>query len=281
MRFGFIGDIVGKIGRNLVKEYLQEAREIHKLDFVIANGENASHGFGLGVNAYLELSGYGIDIFTSGNHIWDKRDIVSILQKEDSNVLRPHNYPQGVVGSGIFRGEIQNTKEKYAVLNIMGNFSMPQCDNAFICARDSVESLRNEGIRNIILDFHAEASSEKRAMFMMLKGKVGAIFGTHTHIGSDDLEIFSGTFGVSDVGISGARESVIGMRENESIERFLTGIPNRFVVPEEKGIPSIFQMIVCELEDGICKEAYKLKAVDGGKIERTINALGRRCERNS
>lgn len=272
MKFGFIGDIVGKIGRNLVKEYIKDIRDKYELDFVIANGENASHGFGLGVNSYLELSQYGIDIFTSGNHIWDKRDILPILQQPNSNVLRPHNYPKEVVGSGIYRGTT-NRGENYAVLNIMGNFTMPQCDNAFICARDTVSLLQDEGFKNIIIDFHAEASSEKRALFMMLKGKVSAIFGTHTHIGTDDLEIFSGTFGVSDVGLSGARESVIGMREAESIERFLTGVPNRFVVPEEKGIPSIFQMIICELIDGKCNNAFKIKAIDGGDIQESLFAI--------
>lgn len=271
MRFGFIGDIVGKVGRGLVRDYLGEAKKAYGLDCVIANGENSSHGFGLSVATFLELQSYGVDIFTSGNHIWDKKDIFPLLAQGDSVILRPHNYPKGVMGSGIYKGEIGG--ERFAVLNLMGSFGMPQCDNAFVCAREAVESLQNEGIKNIIVDFHAEATSEKRAMFMMLKGKIGAILGTHTHVGTDDLEIFEGTFGVSDVGMSGARKSVIGMEIEEPIEKFLTGVPNRLRIPEGKGIPSIFQMVVFELVKGQCKEAFKLKAVDNGALKQTLQAI--------
>ncbi|MDE6958160.1 YmdB family metallophosphoesterase [Helicobacter apodemus] len=270
MRFGFIGDIVGKIGREGVKRYLQIAREEYHLDCVIANGENASHGFGLGISAYEELKSYGVDIFTGGNHTWDKKDIFPLLAQKDSKVLRPHNYPKGVIGTGLYCGEIH--QESFAVLNLMGHFGMPQCDNAFICAKEIVQNLRLEEIKNIIIDFHAEATSEKRAMFMMLKGQIGAILGTHTHIGTDDLEIFEGTFGVSDVGMSGARESVIGMNPQEPIERFLTGIPNKLSVLDKKGVPSIFQMIVFELQGGRCLEAFKLKAIDFKDLVKTISA---------
>ncbi|MCI5968074.1 YmdB family metallophosphoesterase [Helicobacter sp.] len=270
MRFGFIGDIVGRVGRNQVARYVKEVRQDYCLDVVIANGENASHGFGLTGKSIAELQGYGVDIFTGGNHTWDKKEVIAFLALENSSVLRPHNYPKGVVGSGVYKGDVEG--EKFAVLNLMGHFGMPQCDNAFICANATIEALQKEGIRNIIVDFHAEATSEKRAMFMMLKGKIAAIFGTHTHIGTDDLEIFEGSFGVSDVGMSGARESVIGMECEEPINRFLTGIPNRLSVPEKSGIPSIFQMIVCEVCEGKCVEAFKLKAIDNGRIEKTLIA---------
>ncbi len=270
MRLGLIGDIVGKIGRRQVARYLKQAREEYRLDFVVANGENASHGFGLSIACEQELRGMGVDVFTGGNHIWDKKDILPLLALENSKVLRPHNYPQGVVGSGIYRGEIQG--ESFAILNLMGHFGMPQCDNAFLCAKNMVESLHKEGIMNLVLDFHAEATSEKRAMLMMLKGQISVIVGTHTHIGTDDLEIFDGTFGVSDIGMCGARESVIGMEAKEPIERFLTGLPNRLNVPEGNGIPSIFQMIVCEIVQGKCVEAFKLKAVDNGILCKTLSA---------
>ncbi|MDE5592125.1 MAG: YmdB family metallophosphoesterase, partial [Helicobacter sp.] len=164
MRFGFIGDIVGKIGREGVKRYLPIAREKYGLQCVIANAENASHGFGLGISAFEELRSYGVDIFTGGNHTWDKKEIIPLLQDSSCNVLRPHNYPQGVVGSGLYYGKIDS--QEFALLNLMGHFGMPQCDNAFICAKKVVESLHAEGIYNIIIDFHAEATSEKRAMFM-------------------------------------------------------------------------------------------------------------------
>ncbi|MBX7491323.1 TIGR00282 family metallophosphoesterase [Helicobacter turcicus] len=270
MRFGFIGDIVGKIGREQVTRYVKEARSFYNLDVIIANGENASHGFGLGAKSVQELQTSGVDIFTGGNHTWDKKEVTTFLALENSNVLRPHNYPKGVVGSGVYRGSVGG--EPFAVLNLMGHFGMPQCDNAFICANVMVDMLHSEGIKNIIVDFHAEATSEKRAMFMMLKGRIAAIIGTHTHIGTDDLEIFEGSFGVSDVGMSGARESVIGMECEEPIKRFLTGIPSRLSVPEKRGIPSIFQMIVCEISYGKCIEAFKLKAVDNGSLEKTLVA---------
>lgn len=270
MRLGLIGDIVGKIGRRQVARYLKQAREEYCLDFVVANGENASHGFGLSIACEQELTEAGVDVFTGGNHIWDRKDILPLLALENSRILRPHNYPQGVVGSGIYRGEIQG--EPFAILNLMGHFGMPQCDNAFLCAKNAVESLHKEGIMNLVLDFHAEATSEKRAMLMMLKGQISAIVGTHTHVGTDDLEIFEGTFGVSDIGMCGARESVIGMEAKEPIERFLTGLPNRLSVPEGNGIPSIFQMIVCEIAQGKCTEAFKLKAVDNGNLQKTLNA---------
>lgn len=275
MRIGMIGDIVGKIGRRQVGRYLQQAKKDYCLDIVVANGENASHGFGLSISCVQELQAMGVDIFTGGNHSWDKKDILPLLAVENSNILRPHNYPQGVIGSGIYRGEVKG--ESFVILNLMGHFGMPQCDNAFICAKNVVESLRQEGIFNIILDFHAEATSEKRAMFMMLKGQVSAICGTHTHIGTDDLEIFEGTFGVSDIGMCGARESVIGMSAKEPIERFLTGLPNRLNVPEGNGIPSVFQMIVCQITEGKCVEAFKLKAVDNGELRKTLNAEGGEC----
>ncbi|QOQ98748.1 TIGR00282 family metallophosphoesterase [Helicobacter winghamensis] len=270
MRFGFIGDIVGRVGRNQIARYVKEVRENYKLQLVIANGENASHGFGLTGKSIAELQGYGVDIFTGGNHTWDKKEITAFLALENSNVLRPHNYPKGVVGSGVYKGDVDG--EKFAVVNLMGHFGMPQCDNAFVCANATIEALQEEGIKNIIVDFHAEATSEKRAMFMMLKGRIAAIFGTHTHIGTDDLEIFEGSFGVSDVGMSGARKSVIGMECEEPINRFLTGIPNRLSVPEKSGIPSIFQMIVCEVRKGKCVEAFKLKAIDNGMLEKTLIA---------
>ncbi|MDD6055392.1 MAG: TIGR00282 family metallophosphoesterase [Helicobacter sp.] len=271
MRIGFIGDIVGKVGRQQVARYAKVAKKTHKLDLIAANAENASHGFGLGLSAYNELKASGVDIFSGGNHTWDKKEILPLLKDAESGVLRPHNYPQGVVGSGIFKGCVNG--EEFAFINLMGHFGMPQCDNAFICAKNSVESLREAGIKNIFIDFHAEATSEKRALFMMLKGKVGAIFGTHTHVGTDDLEIFKGTFGVSDVGLSGARESVIGMDEKEPIERFLTGISSRLNVPDGAKIPTIFQMIICEVSGGECVEAYKLRAIDGGELKETLRAV--------
>ncbi len=259
MKIAFIGDIVGRAGRKMIKQHLKNIRDEFKIDFVIANSENASHGFGLTHKNAMELFNSGIDLMTGGNHTWDKKDILPLL--ESLNILRPHNYPNGVIGTGLFKIEING--EKLAVLNLMGIFTMPQVTNPFICANEEIEKLHNEGYKNIFIDFHAEATSEKRSMFQMLKGKVSAICGTHTHIGTDDLVIDSNTFYVSDVGLSGCRDNVIGMDSSEPIKKFLTGLPVKYDIPNK--CKSILQVIVVELKDGIAIDGFKIKAYDEAK----------------
>ena len=256
MKIGFIGDIVGRPGRVMVKRHLKNIREKEGLDFVIANYENASHGFGLTQKNAKELFDSGIDLMTGGNHTWDKKDIIPLL--DSMPLLRPLNYPEGVPGKGLEIVEIGG--EKLAVINLMGYFSMPMVDNPFTTIKRAVEELNNEGVQNIFIDFHAEATSEKRALLMMLKGKVSAIAGTHTHVGTDDLEIFEKTGYVTDVGLTGCRDNVIGMEESVPIKRFLTGLPGRFDVP--KKCKKIFQMVVFDIENKECKDAYKIKAYD-------------------
>lgn len=269
MRIGFIGDVIGKPGRQALKTHLRAIREAERLDFVIANGENASHGFGTTVSCAEELWSAGVDVITGGNHTWDKKEIMGLL-RQDSRILRPHNYPEGVVGSGLGIYEVGGVR--LAVLNLMGHFAMPQVDNAFLCAQKSVESLHAEGIKHIVVDFHAEATSEKRGMFWLLAGKVSAVLGTHTHVGTDDLEISEGTLGVSDVGLSGCMDGVIGMDKQAPLERFLTGMPARLEVPTK--CRTILQMIVMELgEGGECLGAHKIRAIDQGAPQRTIEAF--------
>jgi len=150
--------------------------------------------------------------------------------------------------------------EALGVVNIMGHYGMPMVDNPFLKAKEIVAILQSEGIENIFIDFHAEATSEKRAMFLMLKGQISALAGTHTHIGTDDLVIDGGSGYVSDVGLTGCRDNVIGMDAKVPIERFLTGLPGHFDVP--KKCKKILQMVVFEIEDGRCIDAYKIKAYD-------------------
>ncbi len=255
MRIAFIGDIVGRPGRKIVRDKLKEFKKEFNIDYVIANGENASHGFGLTLKNCDELLKSGIDLFTGGNHSFDKRSDVKALF-ETQKVLRPDNYPSGVAGSGVKIVEIGS--EKLAIVNLMGMYAMPHVENPFNWATTLIEKLHDEGISNIFMDFHAEATSEKRVMMMMFKNKVSAICGTHTHVGTDDLQIVDGTLYVSDVGLTGCRDNVIGMDEAIPIYRATTGLGGHFKVPN--ACKSIFQFVVMELKEGKTTEAFKVKA---------------------
>ncbi len=263
MRIAFIGDIVGRPGRDMLKEHLLRIKKEEKIDFVIANYENASHGFGLTTKNANELLGFGIDVMTGGNHSWDKKEIVALFDTHE--ILRPHNYPKGVEGTGCKVYEING--EKLAVLNLMGFYAMPMSDNAFRCAKETVDALHIQGISNIFIDFHAEASSEKRGMMMLLQGKVSAIIGTHTHISSDDFQIVNGTAYLSDMGLTGCRDNVIGMDAKVPLKQFLTGMKGHFDIP--KKCKKIMQMAIMDLEDGRCSHAYKLKIFDDARVIKT------------
>lgn len=247
----------------MIKEHVKKLRREYGIDFVIANYENASHGFGLTLKNAQELFDSGIDVMTGGNHTWDKKDILPLL--ESLPLLRPHNYPSGVPGIGFRVFDVAG--EKLAVLNIMGHYGMPYVDNAFRCARDTVAQLKAEGINYIFLDFHAEASSEKRAMMMLLQGEASGIIGTHTHVGSDDFQISKGTAYLTDMGLSGCRDNVIGMDAKVPLERFITGMAGRFEVPEK--CRKILQIAILTFEEGKCTEAFKLKIFDDGRSLRT------------
>ncbi len=263
MRVAFIGDIVGRPGREIIKKYLRDLRVDERIDFVYANYENSSGGFGLSSKNSNELLSYGIDVMGGGNHSWDKKDIIELLK--NPHILRPHNYPSEVAGSGV--GIYSVGDERVAFLNLMGHFTMPYVDNMFRCAKESVQKLQDDGIKNIIIDIHAEATSEKRALFMMLQESVTAIIGTHTHVGCDDFQIVGGSAYLSDIGLTGCRDNVIGMDSNEPIDRFMTGISGRFKVPEK--CKSIMQIAIMDIADGNCSSAYKLKVFDNGKIIKT------------
>lgn len=263
MKIAFIGDIVGRPGRVMIKEHLMKLRREEGIDFVIANYENASHGFGITPKNANELLNMGIDVMTGGNHTWDKKEILPLL--ETQQFLRPHNYPAGVVGTGCRVFDVAG--ERLAVLNIMGHYGMPYTDNAFRCARDSVAQLKEQGVEHIFIDFHAEATSEKRAMMMLLQGEVSGIIGTHTHVGTDDFQIVQGTAYLTDMGLSGCRDNVIGMEQKVPLERFITGVSGRFEVPEK--CKKILQIAILTLEEGKCTEAFKLKIFDDGRRIKT------------
>ncbi|MFK5936891.1 MAG: TIGR00282 family metallophosphoesterase [Sulfurimonas sp.] len=260
MKIAFIGDIVGKPGRDMLKLHLAKLREEYNIDFVIANYENASHGFGLTMKNCTELFSCGIDVMTGGNHSWDKKDVIALFETHE--ILRPHNYPDEVSGTGCKTYDVCG--EKLAVLNLMGHFSMPYSDNAFRCAKKSVAELKEQNIKNIFIDFHAEATSEKRGMMMLLQGEVSAIIGTHTHVSSDDFQISQGTAYLSDIGLSGCRDNVIGMDEKVPLKQFLTGMKGHFDVP--KKCKKILQIAIMDLNDGKCTSAFKLKIFDDDRL---------------
>jgi len=255
MKIAFIGDIVGRPGRKIINDKLKSLRTEHNIDCVIANGENASHGFGLTIKNCDELLSCGIDIITGGNHSWDKKKDMKVLL-ETHPVLRPDNYPSEVEGIGLKILDING--EKLAVLNLMGLFSMPQVLNPFTHAIEVVDKLIDDGIKHIFVDFHAESTAEKRIMMQILKGKVSAICGTHTHVGTDDLEVTNGTFYVSDIGMTGCRDNVIGMENKIPIKKALTGIGGHFEVPNS--CKTIMQIIIIEIdENGKSVDANKIK----------------------
>ncbi|RXJ86784.1 TIGR00282 family metallophosphoesterase [Arcobacter sp. CECT 8985] len=254
MRIAFIGDIVGRPGRKIIKENLKRIIEDYSIDYVIANAENASHGFGLTIKNCDELLKSGINIITGGNHSFDKKkEMIALL--ETKPVLRPDNYPEGLVGSGVKIVDVKG--EKLAVINLMGQFSMPTVENPFNWAKKLVSSLHEQGIKNIFIDFHGEATSEKRVIFMMLKNQVSAICGTHTHVGTDDLQIMDNTAYLTDIGLTGCRDNVIGMDSKVPIEKATTGLGGHFQIPNS--CKSVFQLMVIDIDDGKAINAFKIK----------------------
>ena len=231
MRILFIGDIVGKAGRRAVEELLEKVISDYDADFTIANGENAAGGMGITPPIALEILGQGVDVLTSGNHIWAKKEILPFLS-EERRILRPANYPARVPGrgAGVFK---LNDGQKIGILNLEGRVFMKPLDCPFRVAEREIESMRKE-TEMIIVDFHAEATSEKNAMGWFLDGKVSAVLGTHTHIQTSDEKILDeGTAFITDVGMTGPFDSVIGIRKEIALERLLTQISWKFDVATE------------------------------------------------
>jgi len=240
----FIGDIVGEPGRRAVSELLPRLRRQHGVELVIANGENSAGGSGITPKTAEEIFAAGVDIITSGDHLWDQKEVIGLLQNE-SRFLRPLNYPQGTPGQGSVVYQANN-QAPVAVVNLQGRTFMPDLENPFTFIRAEVERLRQK--TNIIfIDLHAEATSEKAALARMLDGQVSAVIGTHTHVQTADEQIFpGGTAFLSDAGFTGPHESVIGREIEPVIKRFLTLQPQRFAVAENN---VKLQGVVVEIND--------------------------------
>jgi len=231
MRLLFIGDIVGRPGRELVRRGLRGLVDRHSIDLVIANAENAAAGFGITRDTGDQILGYGVDVMTSGNHIWDKREAIEYIGAE-ARLLRPANFPAGVPGRG---GYIARTHsgQTVGVLNLMGRVFMQNLDDPFAVALREIDAMRAR-CRVIFVDFHAEATSEKIAMGWHLDGRVTAVVGTHTHVQTADERILpKGTAYLTDVGMTGPHDSIIGVEIQAALGRFLNGMPARFETATE------------------------------------------------
>ena len=230
MRILFIGDIVGSPGRRIVRERLADILAQRQIDLCIANGENSASGFGITPRIAEELFGLGIEVLTGGNHSWDRREIMEFMPHEP-RLLRPANFPPGSAGSGLFVGTAHNGVG-YAVLNLQGRTFMTPLDDPFRTAEAELAKLPPT-VKVIVVDMHAEATSEKLAMGWNLSGKVSAVLGTHTHVQTADNRILNGsTAYITDVGMTGPHDSIIGMEKGPIIQRFHDAMPIRFAVAE-------------------------------------------------
>lgn len=254
MRILFIGDIFGSPGRGIVRDHLADIVSGQKIDLVIANAENAAGGFGVTPSIAEELLELGIEVLTTGNHVWDKKEIIEYMRSADGDarsaarrLLRPANFPAGTPGVGVFEGTTRAGAVPYAVLNLQGRVFMAGNDDPFRTADALLKQLR---AKVILVDMHAEATSEKMAMGWYLDGRVTAVIGTHTHVPTADARLLSsGTAYLTDVGMTGPYDSVIGVKKEMILERFLTSMPMRFEAA--KGDVRLCAAVVeCDAESG-------------------------------
>ncbi|GGA62446.1 TIGR00282 family metallophosphoesterase [Ornithinibacillus halotolerans] len=231
MKILFIGDVFGSPGRDMVQEYLPQLKDKHKPNVIIINGENAASGKGITEKIYKQFMGLGAHVVTMGNHTWDKKDIFEFID-DAKNLIRPANFPEGIPGKGLTFVNINGLE--IAILNLQGRTFLPPIDDPF----KKVDELINEAKKRtniIFLDFHAEATSEKQAMAWYVDGRVSAVVGTHTHTQTADNRILpKGTAYITDVGMTGPYDGILGVEREAVIQKFLTSLPVRFE-PDKKG----------------------------------------------
>jgi metallophosphoesterase (TIGR00282 family) len=267
MRILFLGDVVGRSGRTAVLEVLPKLRERYRTDFVIVNGENAAGGFGITEAILTELLDAGADVVTSGNHVWDQRETMVFIERQE-RLLRPINFPPGTPGRGVGLYKAANGAE-VLVINAQGRVFMSDLDCPFRAVeRELAACGLKTGADAIVIDFHAEATSEKEALAHFIDGRASAVIGTHTHVPTADEQILDGgTAYISDIGMCGDFDSVLGMDKEEPINRFLTAIPGgRFT-------PSLGEATICgvgiEIDDatGLARAIAPLRL--GGRLSKT------------
>lgn len=258
MNILFIGDIFGKPGRNLISLELRSLREEFSIDMVIANGENLAHGKGITQRTATEMFEAGIDVFTSGNHLWDKKESINYLN-EEKRIVKPINYSKNAPGNDFYVFTASNG-EKIGVLNFAGQSFMTPANSPFE-KFDEIYPKIKEQTDSIIVDFHAEATAEKRAFGFYLDGKVSAVFGTHTHIQTADEEILpNGTAYITDAGMTGSHDSVIGVKKEIILKKINEGIPVKYEMAE-KGLQ--INGVVVEILNGKAKKIFRLKRYYG------------------
>ena len=238
-----VGDIVGESGVRKLKELLPNIKKEENIDFVITNGENSAGGMGITEKNLKDILEAGTDVITMGNHTWGKKDIFKFINHP--KLLRPANYPKGIPGKGI--GIYETNGKKIAVMNFMGRVDINiLTENPFLLAKDMVNDLQGK-VDIIVIDFHAEATAEKIAMARYLDGKITCIFGTHTHVQTADEQILpEGTAYITDIGMTGPKDSVIGMNAEASIKRFETTLPEKYKLAEGE---CILNAVIFEIND--------------------------------
>jgi len=260
----FVGDVFGSPGRRIVREHLPHVLETHAVDLLVVNGENAAGGFGITPSIAEEIFDWGADVITTGNHVWDKKEIFEYMtvpaesHGRGRRILRPANYAVNVPGFGVYEGELGNGT-RYAVMNLQGRVFMSSCDDPFRKADELLAGIeRNSGARVILLDVHGEATSEKVAIGWYLDGRVTAVLGTHTHVPTADERVLpGGTAYQTDVGMSGPYDSVIGVETELVLRKFLTGLPGKFEAA--KGNPKMCATLIgC---DGGTGRAYSIQRI--------------------
>ncbi|TRZ78301.1 TIGR00282 family metallophosphoesterase [bacterium] len=255
----FLGDIVGRPGREAVKKILPGLKGKFEIDVVVANGENLAHGIGITQRSIDEIKDYGVDLLTSGNHIWKRKQALEIVEEDDPFIIRPANYPQGVPGKGWKLIDVAG--EKLIVVNLEGRVFMDErLDCPFRALDQILDETKKLKADAIVVDFHAEATSEKKAMGFYAKGRVSAVLGTHTHVQTADEIVFpDGTAYISDVGMVGGKNSILGVKVEQSLSNFLYQIRPKFEVAEG-------EMEVC----GVVLEIQKGKTISIKRIREIV-----------
>lgn len=249
-----LGDVAGSPGMSALFLGLQSLIKKYKVDFCVVNGENAAGGFGISEEDYYNIKKYGADVITSGNHIWQKSEIYPLLDSKD-DLLRPLNYPKGVMGHGLCT--VKKNGVTYSVISLQGRVDMPVTDCPFKSVKETIEKIKKTS-DVILVDFHAESSLEKEAMGFFLDGSVSAIVGTHTHIQTMDEKILpKGSGYITDLGLTGVHTGVIGSNPDISIERQLTQIPMKSEIADEAGeIQGV--LLTVDTESGLCTKIVRI-----------------------